>query len=243
MDARRTTRDADLLALATDRDIRNVVAIVTEIAAVEVDDGVRFVVDAVRPASIRQDDLYAGVRVVVPALIGRAQAKLALDVNFGDPVTPGAVRTSFPELLSDNGFPLLCYPIETVLAEKITTMLALGDLSTRDRDWADVWRLTGRHELDGDRVQAALRTTGAHRRVNLGRLSEVVVRLPTLRQSAYAAWRRRQSVEAVRYPERFEEVVRGVIEFADLPLLGAATARVWIPFERRWSSEPAVAPL
>lgn len=234
LDARRATRDADLLARRVDGDESHVLALVAEIAAIAVDDGVVFDVAAVRAQPIRQDDFYGGVRVTMPAAIGQARVKLALDVNFGDPVTPGAVTTAFPQLLAEESFLLLGYPLETVLAEKTTTMLALGDLNTRDRDWADVWRLISTHPLDGQAVSDALYRTATHRGVALRRLSEVIERLPQVRQQSYAAWRRRQSADATAYPTDFAEVVQQVLTFVDPPLAGTAVGWRWSPEERRW---------
>ncbi len=127
LDARRSTRDADLLALELDRDEQRVAALVREIASADIDDGV-VVADG--------GDLYPGVRLTVPATIGKARLNLVLDVNFGDPVTPGAIRTDFPQLLHEGTFPMWAYPVETVVAEKLSTMIAVGDLNTRDRDCA-----------------------------------------------------------------------------------------------------------
>ncbi len=66
-------------------------ALVTEIAGIAVEDGVAFDAAAAGAQPIRPDDLYGGVRVTGPATIGRARVKLALDVNFGDPISPGVV--------------------------------------------------------------------------------------------------------------------------------------------------------
>jgi hypothetical protein len=234
LDARRTTRDVDLLAMRLDREEESVLGLVAQIALVSVDDGVTFDADSARTTPIREDDLYAGVRVFVPANIGRAKIKLALDVNFGDPVTPGVLVTPYPQLLNDDTFPILGYPIETVLAEKIVTMVALGDLNTRDRDWADVWRLAGTRNVAGSDLQEALMRTARHRQVTLRPMSEVVVRLPQLRQASYAAWRVRQAVDATVYPLAFAEVVDRVVFFAELPLAGAARDRVWSGADTAW---------
>lgn len=235
LDARRATRDADLLATRLDSDVDTIVGLVREIASVAVDDGVVLDADSARTEPIREDDLYPGVRIVVPATVGRAKVKLALDVNFGDPVTPEAVVTEFPQLLGDGTFPLLSYPIETVLAEKITTMIALGDLNTRDRDWADVWRLTGIHDLNGRDIQAALERTASHRGVQLVPLSQVVSRLPQLRQATYTAWRTRQSVDGSAYPEAFAELVRRVMAFADVPLADSTQNLRWSADAATWT--------
>lgn len=92
---------------------------------------------------IRDADPYTGVRIAVPARIDRARHPLRIDINVGDPVTPEPVEVSYPALL-DKPFGLLGYPLETVLAEKIVTMIDRGDATTRDRDFADVYVLTGR---------------------------------------------------------------------------------------------------
>ncbi|MGH8898989.1 MAG: nucleotidyl transferase AbiEii/AbiGii toxin family protein [Egibacteraceae bacterium] len=122
LDARRSTRDADLLALELDRDEQRVAAWVGEIVSVDIDDGVVFAVDRLRSQPIREGDLYPGVRVTVPAAIGKARLNLVLDVNFGDPVTPGAIRADFPQLLGEGTFSMWAYPVETVVAEKLSTM-------------------------------------------------------------------------------------------------------------------------
>lgn len=79
------------------------------------------------------------------------------------------------------------------MAEKLATMMALGDVNTRDRDWADLWRLTGPHDMSGQALRAALVRTAAYRGSSLRPLSEVVVRLPQLRQASYMAWWRSQT--------------------------------------------------
>lgn len=179
LDARRSTRDADLLALELERDEQRVATWVREIASADIDDGVVFAVDRLQSQQIREGDLYPGVRVTVPATIGKARLNLVLDVNFGDPVTPGAICANFPQLLDGSTFPLWVYPVETVVAEKLSTMIALGDLNTRDRDWADLWRLTCAHDMGGRALRSALERTSTYREVTLRPLSRVVVAATT----------------------------------------------------------------
>ena len=131
-------------------------------------------------------------------------------------------------------FLLRGYPLETVLAEKLTTMLALGDLNTRDRDWADVWRLTGKHDVLGRELLAAAKATASHRRVHLQPLSAVVTRLPQLRQAPYAAWRRTHSNEPDDYPAVFLDVVNEVIVFADPVLSQTINGQTWRAASRIW---------
>lgn len=203
LDARRATRDADLLGLDLDGSAQHVMTMVRDILVLECDDG-------------------------------KARANLVLDINFGDPVTPGAVPIEFPQLLGGGTFHLLGYPVQTVLAEKVTTMLALGDLNTRDRDWADVWSLTGSHDLAGDSVQEAVTRTAAYRGVRLRPLSRAIDRLPQLRRSSYKAWRARQPSAMPSYPDDFVELVRATIDFADPILTRQAGGRNWFAATRSW---------
>ncbi|MGH3864731.1 MAG: nucleotidyl transferase AbiEii/AbiGii toxin family protein [Pseudonocardiaceae bacterium] len=129
---------------------------VREIASADIDDGIVFVVDRLRSQQIREGNLYPGVRITVPAAIGKARLNLVLDVKFGDPVTPGAIRADFPQPRYEGTFPMWGYPVEAVVAEKFGTMMALGDLNTRDRDWADLWCLTCAHDMSGRALSSAL---------------------------------------------------------------------------------------
>jgi Nucleotidyl transferase AbiEii toxin, Type IV TA system len=87
-----------------------------------------------------------------------------------------------------------------VLAEKLTAALTLAEANTRDRDWADLWRLTGIHDLVGETVHQALARTAAHRKVRLQPLSQVLTTLLIRRQASYAAWQGKQGSEAVASP-------------------------------------------
>jgi hypothetical protein len=84
---RRPTRDIDLLATAVSDEPAQVAALVGEIAAAEADDGVVYDTSRIATRMIREQDLYAAVRVAVPATIDRARQPLRIDVNVGDPVT------------------------------------------------------------------------------------------------------------------------------------------------------------
>ncbi len=85
---RRATRDIDVQALAVDNDADTVAGLVREICQIDHDDGVTFDLDRLDVRSIREGATYAGLRLRIPAALGRAQLVLRLDVNVGDPITP-----------------------------------------------------------------------------------------------------------------------------------------------------------
>lgn len=98
---RRPTADVDLLARQVSNDVEAVSGLVGEVLAIEIDDGVVFEVDQLRAKVIREADLYAGVRIVVPAAVDRARHPLWVDVNVGDPVTPAPIEVAYPALLTE----------------------------------------------------------------------------------------------------------------------------------------------
>lgn len=234
LNARRSTRDGDLLG-RIDSDESFVVSCVREIASLAVDDGLEFHTEQIRVQAIREQDHYAGLRVTMPVLLGRAQVKLALDINFGDPVTPGAVRIPYPGVLERGTFEILAYPIETVLAEKLTTAISLGEANTRERDWADIWRLTGSNDLQSDRLIEALQHTSQHRAVQLTPLSQRIGSLAELRNRGYQAWRRRQAADTNFYPSDMRTVVDDVTAFADPLLTGETFQAQWRCKDRTWN--------
>jgi predicted nucleotidyltransferase component of viral defense system len=162
---RRPTRDIDLLGKAISNDPAAVAALIREITAVDADDGVVYETGQMTTTVIREQNLYAAVRVAVPARVDRARHPLRIDVNVGDQVTPAPTVVSYPALLGEP-FPLLAYPIETVLAEKLVTMVARGDTTTRDRDFADVLLLAGHHDIDAANLSDAIIATAAFRQVD-----------------------------------------------------------------------------
>lgn len=128
---------------------------------------------------------------------------------------------------------MLGYPIETVLAEKTSTAIALREANTRVRDYVDLYTLTGKHTVSYQPVRSALTATTRHRGVEMQRLSAVVGDLVELRQQAYSAFRKRLGPDAEHLPDSFADVVAAVVEFVD-PLAAGDLRADWDPDTRKW---------
>ncbi|TDU88921.1 nucleotidyltransferase AbiEii toxin of type IV toxin-antitoxin system [Kribbella voronezhensis] len=233
---RRPTVDLDALARNFRSDQEVVAARVAEIAAADdPEDGVEFLTDSLTTRLIRDGALYAGVRVTMDARIATAAVKLRLDVNFGDPVTPGPRLVELPALRPGvEPIKILGYPMETVLAEKLATAIALGPANTRVRDFADLYVLTGLRAFTQSCVRAALMATVLFRGTPMVPLSEVVTGIVALRSPAYAAYRRNLGQEGDHLPQHFEELMHAVVTFGDGLLREAPAETRWDPVERRW---------
>jgi hypothetical protein len=228
LDVRRATRDADMLARGLASDENSLRAVVGEILAIPMEDGISFDPAEISITSIREDADYEGIRLTLPVDLAGAALKLKLDLSFGDPVKPQ--RVDYPTLLDDQTFELLAYPLENVIAEKAETMMFLGDASTRDRDYGDVYLLSEIHAIDAESLRRALREVAEHRRHNPRPLGPQLETLRQTRQQPWAAFRAR--IDLVGLPERFSEVIDRVVEIVD----GVHDESVsqWRPAERRW---------
>ena len=109
----------------------------SEICAIPLDDEVTLVLDHILP--IREDDEYGGYRVAILARYESINTPLKIDITTGDIITPNAIRYAFHSNFENKLIEVWAYPIETILAEKMETILRRSVLNTRPRDFYDVY--------------------------------------------------------------------------------------------------------
>lgn len=132
------------------------------ICAVPAEDGVTFEVETIVP--IREDDVYGGYRVMLNARFDTLRTPLSIDVSTGDAITPHAVQYNFSEIFDDEKtYQLWAYNIETVLAEKVETILRRSVFNTRPRDFYDAYILATTQQYDQALFEEALQATAKHR--------------------------------------------------------------------------------
>ena len=133
-----------------------------QICATPFDDGVDFEIGTISP--IREDDIYGGYCVMLNARFDTLLTPLSIDVSTGDAITPHAVQYSFSEIFDDEkSYELWAYNIETVMAEKVETILRRGVFNTRPRDFYDAYILTTTQRFDRAVFADALKATANHR--------------------------------------------------------------------------------
>ncbi|NQW73729.1 MAG: nucleotidyl transferase AbiEii/AbiGii toxin family protein [Actinobacteria bacterium] len=232
--ARRPTRDVDFLALDLDNDRATVLALAVRIAAIPMDDGLVFDADGARAELIRDDDEYSGVRVSMRCGLAQAELAFHIDVNIGDPVWPAPRLVEVPGLLHGS-VRLLGYPVAAVHAEKIVTALQRGTLNTRWRDFADIYLLLARLNIDGGDLTRAIELVAAHRGVGLTPLADVLQGFPQIAQVRWAAWIRRQRLDD-RLPGSFADLLADVCRFADPALRHKVASRRWDHTTMAWEA-------
>lgn len=231
---RRPTQDADLLALNIANDHDTVIGYVNDVALIELADGVSFDPSTTTATTIRESDLYLAVRLSMDCALATARIKLKLAINFGDPVTPRPDTINLPTLLGGPPVQILGYPIVTVLAEKLSTAVQLGEANTRIRDYVDLYNLTGAHPVDFGQARDAVLATAAYRVVKLRPLSIAVGELALIRSGAYRTYRAGLGADGTDLPGSLTEVIAAVTAFAD-PLLQNVPRHSWNPTTRDWT--------
>ena len=112
---------------------------VSEIIAIPINDGVIFTIKDV--TTIMDEADYSGVRVSLAAQLENIRTPLKVDISTGDAITPKEVFYDFKLMFENRNIAILAYNLETVLAEKLETILSRGTANTRLRDFYDIYIL------------------------------------------------------------------------------------------------------
>jgi hypothetical protein len=137
-------------------------AALEEVCGIRFDDGVTFEIGTISP--IREDDIYGGYRVMLNASFDTLLTPLSIDVSTGDAITPHAVLHNFSEIFDDEkSYELWAYNIETVMGEKVETILRRSVFNTRPRDFYDAYILATTQKFDRAVFADALKATASHR--------------------------------------------------------------------------------
>lgn len=155
----RPTRDADFLGYKdpSPEHIQKIFASVCRIRFKA--DGMAYNSASVTLEAIREENRYGGIRVRLNGNLGNALARLQLDIGFGDSVVPAPKAILFPTLLPFPAPKLHVYPWESVIAEKFQTIVFLGMMNSRMKDYYDLFQLCRNLSFDGKDLAKAIKAT------------------------------------------------------------------------------------
>lgn len=158
----RPTRDADFLSFG-DHDPAALKEIFTEICQLspEKEDALSW--ENIRTAAIREENRYGGVRVLMTCQLGKVRIPLQFDIGFGDIITPEVRFQKWSAILDYQDIPLVTYPMETVVAEKLEAAVSLGINNSRMKDFYDLHWLQSRLDFAGKDLTEAVKNTFARR--------------------------------------------------------------------------------
>lgn len=133
----RATMDIDTAFRNANFNEKTIVKMIKEIVSIKIDDNAKLSYLGIEP--IRDEDEYGGFRVTIQVEYETMKQSFHIDIATGDPITPKEIRYKYLPLLGDYYVYLYAYNMETILAEKIETMLNRLELNGRTRDFYDIY--------------------------------------------------------------------------------------------------------
>lgn len=132
----RSTMDIDATIQGTPVDVEKVSDMISEIVSIPVNDGVTFFLKGV--SEIMDEAEYPGVRVSIETMFDGARTPFKIDISTGDAITPREIRYHFHLMFEERTIELWAYSLETVLSEKLETVISRATTNTRMRDFYDL---------------------------------------------------------------------------------------------------------
>lgn len=227
----RPTMDIDL-AGRTSNELDHIQSVIAELCDLVIEpDGLKFDPASIEVQRIKEDAEYGGVRVRFHGTLAKARIPMQIDIGFGDVIVPKPVDVEYPAMLEFPAPVLRAYPKETVVAEKLEALTALGMLNSRIKDYYDVALLARLYPFDGALLAEAIHSTFSHRgttvEANPVGLTEAFTSDPA-RAAQWRAFVRRSRLDS---GWQLEKIVEQVHLFAAGPLAAVAENR---PFVLQW---------
>ena len=159
----RSTMDIDTTIKNMPLSVENAKEMIEEIIAIPIDDGMTFSIKSV--GEIMDEAEYSGVRANLEATLETMRTPLKVDISTGDIITPREVLYNFRLMFEERTISILAYNLETVLAEKMETVIARGVANTRLRDYYDLYILQNEytHAVNMEQFKAAFLATSKKR--------------------------------------------------------------------------------
>ncbi|WP_286879810.1 nucleotidyl transferase AbiEii/AbiGii toxin family protein [Proteiniphilum sp. UBA7639] len=155
----RSTMDMDTTLRNYPLTKETVQSVFSEILSIPVNDNVTLSLKKLE--EIRDEAEYPGIRVTIEMFLDETKQTLKVDVTTGDFITPAAINYSFKLLFENRSITVKAYNLETVLAEKLETILSRSTANTRMRDFYDIYVLlqTQHQNIDASVLKEAFKNT------------------------------------------------------------------------------------
>ena len=214
--AHRSTMDIDTSMKNLNLSAEDALRVVNQVKDIDLDDGVSFEVKDV--SNIMDEMEYPGIRVTMNANVGRLITPLKIDISTGDVITPRGIEFNYDLLLEDRSISLWSYNLETILAEKLQTVLARGILNTRMRDFYDIRMLLDTYE---DKVNKAVlkdafaATCKKRGTDHLQEQAEEIIKIIEADEQLQVLWRAYQKKYSYAAEIDYASVISGVRKLMD----------------------------
>ena len=209
----RATMDIDTTIKGIPVTIVDMERTITEISNIDLGDNVKFRIKKV--LEIMDEAEYSGIRFSMDAVLDGAVIPLKIDISTGDVITPREMAYSYKLMFEDRTIPIMTYPIETVLAEKLETVISRSITNTRMRDFYDIHILLKSQNIDADILALALERTAKKRgNFNLLENAESVLKVVKSDEDMKRLWDIYQKKFKYAGEYTWDEVIHSVRELS-----------------------------
>ncbi|EOT4862744.1 TPA: nucleotidyl transferase AbiEii/AbiGii toxin family protein [Streptococcus pyogenes] len=209
----RATMDIDTTIKGIPVTIVDMERTITEISNIDLDDNVKFRIKKV--SEIMDEAEYSGIRFSMDAVLDGAVIPLKIDISTGDVITPREIAYSYKLMFEDRTIPIMTYPIETVLAEKLETVISRSITNTRMRDFYDIHILLKSQNINAGILALALERTAKKRgNFNLLDNAESVLKIVKSDEDMKRLWNIYQKKFKYAGEYTWDEVIHSVRELS-----------------------------
>lgn len=213
----RTTMDMDATLRGYPLSEETLRTALSDICDIQLDDDTTFTLNYIAP--IRGNDEYGGYRAAIISRYESINTPLKIDITTGDVITPDAIRYAFPSNFENKTIEVWAYNLETILAEKVETILRRSALNTRSRDFYDVYIImkTQRQAINKEVFIAALNAT-SQKRTSLAELRDKEKIISTIQSDSIMRRRWERYCKENYYAKgiEFDEIIDVLIDIVNL---------------------------
>ena len=204
----RATQDIDFLVKGINLNPENIREILKSIILNVDQSNVWFEIEG-KGEEIRSDDEYGGLRFKIIGHLSNIRIPFAIDIATGDPVYPSPVEEKYQTILGDR-YDLKFYPVESVLSEKLHTILGKAENNSRSKDFYDVYTIFNKkkEEIDFESLKIAVSLTLRYRQTIISKESAIeIINLIKVNEAIRDRWNRYQKKNAYAKGINFDMII------------------------------------
>ncbi len=170
----RTTKDMDTTLKSLPLNIDSIKNIFDSILSIDINDNVNFEIVSIK--DIRLEDEYGGFRINVKGTFDKIRTNFFIEITTGDIITPREIEYQYNSIFEDKKINIMAYTVETIIAEKFNSVISRNIISTRAKDFYDVYMLMNENNINNENLIKAIKNTFNNRNTeyNINRFKEII---------------------------------------------------------------------
>lgn len=234
----RLTQDIDFLGKTISGDVNTLIPVFKEIAEITLDDAVHFNVQKIETVIIKESVDYQGQRIFIPCSMGSIKSRIQIDIGFGDTLTKQPMEIELLSVISENASSKLnAYYLEAALAEKFESIVALGIVNSRMKDFYDLFFIASGFQLNGADLANSIKLTFDQRKNKLGSAEYIFSGEFSTSEVMQKKWSSFLSSRDLTFNLSFQEVVTYIEKLINPCLTKGNFKAVWNPDKFIWDED------